>query len=102
VVSRHEALLDGYPALRAFYDTDPDRLDHYGLPLSVADYGPLVSVRLQRATIQLWTVDVPWAAAGTVVLGNSGDLAKEVGLWSSDALIPRPAGAYAQLTGAPN
>jgi hypothetical protein len=29
------------------------------------------------------------------VLGNSGDLAKEVGLWSSEALVPRPAGAFA-------
>jgi len=98
VVSQHMALLNGYPALRAFYDVDPDALELYGLPLSVADYGPFVTVRLQRATFQLWTVDTPWAAAGTVVLGNSGDLAKEVGLWPMDALVPRPASAYAQLS----
>jgi len=45
----------------------------------------------------LWTVDVPWAAAGTVVLGNTGDLAKEVGLWTSEALVPRPAAAFASV-----
>jgi hypothetical protein len=95
VVDRHLALLDRYPSLSEFYNADPAPIDRFGLPLSVEDYGPLVSVRLQRATLQLWTVDSPWAAAGTVVLGNSGDLAKEVGLWTSDALVPRPAGAFA-------
>src|SRR6185503_7246763 len=97
VVDRHIALLDSYPALRAFFDSDPDNMEHFGLPLSVADYGPFVTVRLQRATFHLWTVDTPWAAAGTVVLGNGGDLAKEVGLWPMDALVARPATAYAQL-----
>ena len=82
---------DLYPPLREFYDAQTDALERYGLPMAVRDYGSLVSVRLQRGTLQLWTVDKPWAAAGTVVVGNAGDLAKEAGLWPLWALAPRPA-----------
>ena len=56
--------------------------------LFVADYGSVVSVRLQRATLQLWKSDTPWASAGSVVVGNGGDLAKEAGLWPVDAMTP--------------
>lgn len=52
------------------------------------DYGPMVVARLQRGTLQLWEVDMPWAAAGTVVAGNGGDLAKEAGLWPAGAVTP--------------
>ncbi len=90
VQARHLANLDPYPALLAAYLNDPNWLEDYGLPLSVKQYGPVVGARLQRATLQLWTVDVPWAAAGTVVVGNGGDLAKEAGLWPIDALLPQP------------
>jgi hypothetical protein len=88
VVSAHVALLDSYPALRSFYDADPTAVDDYGLPVAVQDYGSFVTARLQRATLQLWTVDTPWASAGSVVLGNAGDLAKEAGLWPSEASVP--------------
>jgi hypothetical protein len=68
-------------------------METFGLPLSVKDYGSFVSVRLQRATLQLWLVDTAWAPAGSVVVGNAGDLAKEAGLWPLSALAPeaRPA-----------
>ena len=88
VVARHVAILDPYPALRNTYLADPNWLETYGLPISVKDYGPVVGARLQRATLQLWKVDMPWAAAGTVVVGNGGDLAKEGGLWPVDAVTP--------------
>ncbi len=90
VVSRHLALLDAYPALHEAYLNDPLALNSYGLPLAVKDYGSFISVRLQRATLQLWLVDRPWASAGSVVVGNAGDLAKEAGLWPLDALAPEP------------
>ncbi|HEY3063518.1 MAG TPA: hypothetical protein VGL99_31485 [Chloroflexota bacterium] len=90
VVSRHLALLDAYPALHEVYLNDPQALNSYGLPLAVKDYGTFISVRLQRATLQLWLVDRPWAAAGSVVVGNAGDLAKEAGLWPLNALAPEP------------
>lgn len=90
VVARHLAILDAVPALREAYFADPNPLETYGLPLSVKYYGPFVTARLQRGTLQLWKVDVLWATAGAVVLGNAGDLAKEVGLWPIDAMTPRP------------
>jgi hypothetical protein len=88
VVARHTAMLDAYPPLRDFYTADDNRLEDYGLPLAVKDYGTFVAVRLQRAAFQLWKVDVPWAAAGTVVVANGGDLAKEAGLIDPAAVVP--------------
>jgi hypothetical protein len=90
VLARHQALLDPYPSLQSFYQDTPDALDRLGLPLAVKTYAPLVSVRLQRGSLQLWTADVPWAAAGSVEVGNSGDLAKLFGLWPLEATPPRP------------
>ncbi|HEY8742845.1 MAG TPA: hypothetical protein VIU62_07095, partial [Chloroflexota bacterium] len=87
-VARHLAMLDAYPGLRDYYAARPDAVDGLGLPAGIDTYGPLVSVRLQRATLQLWLVDTPWAAAGTVVVGNAGDLAKQAGLWPLDAVAP--------------
>ena len=85
IVSRHVALLDAYPELAAFYAGEDDAFDRFGLPLAVKNYGPFVAVRLQRATLQLWTVDTPSAQAGSVVTGNGADLAKEIGLWPPEA-----------------
>jgi hypothetical protein len=89
VMASHEALLDAYPPLHDQYFSVPDPVETYGLPLSVRQYDSMVVVRTQRATLQLWTVDTPWAAAGTVVVGNAGDLAKEGGLWPLDAIVPQ-------------
>jgi len=89
VIDSHMKLLDAYPELAVYYAGAPDALEAFGLPLAVKDYGPFVAVRLQRATLQLWTVDTPSAAAGTVVAGNAADIAKEAGLWPPEATIPR-------------
>jgi hypothetical protein len=88
VVSRHMALLDSYPTLQAFYAAQTDAVDRLGLPVGVQDFGPVVSVRLQRATLQLWRIDTPWASAGSIIVGNGGDLAKEAGLWPLEATTP--------------
>ncbi len=48
-------------------------------------------IRTQRAVFQQWKEDVPWAAAGQVTIANSGDIAKELGLFPAEALIPQPA-----------
>jgi len=47
------------------------------------------AVRLQRAVIQLWKVDVPWAKAGETTVANGGDVAKEAGLFPPDATTPQ-------------
>jgi hypothetical protein len=91
VLALHMALLEAYPALSEFYANQPQALDTYGLPVSVGEYGSMVVVRLQRGMLQLWTVDGPWGPAGTVVAGNAGDMAKEVGLWPTAALAPEAA-----------
>ena len=86
--SQNGGLLDAYPALADFVQADPDPLDDFGAPVAVKDYGSVVGVRLQRAALQLWTVDEPWASAGTVTVANAGELAREAGLWPISALAP--------------
>ena len=49
------------------------------------------AVRLQRAVIQEWKVDVPWAKAGEATVANGGDIMKEAGLFPADALAPEGA-----------
>jgi hypothetical protein len=88
VVAQRLAMLDPYPELASFYAAVPDALDLYGLPVAVKNYGPVVVVRLQRATLQLWAINTPFAAAGTVIPGNASDIAKEVGLWPASATAP--------------
>jgi hypothetical protein len=99
VMSQRLAMLDEYPQLRDFYESDPDPLTDFGLPVSVKTYGPFVALRLQRGVLQLWITDTPWASAGTVVTGNAGDLAKEAGLWPASGLIPAPPPVVASSDG---
>lgn len=91
VVARHLAFLDRPvvpAALKQRFLSNPRWLDHYGLPVSVAEYPGSVVVRAQRATFQYWKQDVPWAARGSVTVANGGDLAKEAGLWPWLASTP--------------
>jgi sortase (surface protein transpeptidase) len=74
-----------------------DPLAVYGLPASpVTDMGSFYVVRLQRAALQLWKIDVPWARAGDVTAVNAGELAREAGLLDPSWLapVPAPAGAF--------
>jgi len=80
VMARHLTFLAASPTLRAFYYATPDWLDRYGLPTSaVTDEGNVLVVRCQRAALQLWKVNEPFARAGQVTVANGGDLLKERG-----------------------
>ena len=92
IVRDRQAWLNANPAIRAQYFAVPYPVEQYGLPTSqVVDFGIVQVVRLQRAVIQQWKVDVPWAAAGQVTVANGGDVAKEAGLLPADVLAPMPA-----------
>ncbi|HEY2593513.1 MAG TPA: hypothetical protein VGK33_06410, partial [Chloroflexota bacterium] len=92
VTARHLALLDKVPRpLKDAFLADPDWLDHYGLPVSTQEDQSSVVVRAQRAALQYWKVDVPWAKSGTVTVANGGDLAKEAGVFPSPAGTPENA-----------
>lgn len=74
IIRNRLAFLDDNPAMRSFYFSFDDPLLRFGLPTSrVEDFGPLFAIRLQRAVLQQWKVDVPWAQAGEVVIANGGD-----------------------------
>jgi hypothetical protein len=89
-------LLDPYPRLRAFYEDDPYAAVTYGLPVAVKEYGPVVVARFRYGIGQLLTSNSLSGLAGTVLVGNSGDLTKQVGLWPLEAVAlsgPPPAAA---------
>jgi N-acetylmuramoyl-L-alanine amidase len=89
VVKGRLAFLDANPAIKARYFSVPDPTTVFGLPSSrVEDMGNHYAVRLQRAVIQLWKVDVPWARAGQTTVANGGDIAKEAGLFPGEPLRP--------------
>ena len=88
VLQRHWEFLDTNAAIKARYWSDPAPLDHFGLPMSYRDMGNSFVVRAQRAVFQYWKEDVPWAKKGEVTLANSGDLAKEAGVFPSEAITP--------------
>jgi uncharacterized protein YkwD len=81
------ALLDTNPAIRDRYFSVADPMTFFGLPTSpVTDQGNHYAVRLQRAVIQQWKQDVPWAKAGETTVANGADIAKEAGLFSGEAV----------------
>ena len=49
-------------------------------------------IRTQKAVLQQWKVDVPWAKAGEVTIANGGDiteaLKKSLGWFPAEALSP--------------
>jgi len=52
--------------------------------------GDVIVVRTQRAVLQLWQRDEPWARAGDVTVANGGDVAKAWGLFPAAAIKPEP------------
>lgn len=93
IVAAHQALLTD-PDLRAAYFAVDDSITRYGLPMApIEDTGGVLTLRAQRAILQKWLTDTPWAQAGHVTIANGGDLAKEAGLLPASALLPDPAPA---------
>ncbi|MCY3694793.1 MAG: hypothetical protein OXG77_06235 [Chloroflexi bacterium] len=89
ILEQRIALLDEEPALRRVYLASGDPLRHFGLPTSqVRNYAGVSAIRLQRAVLQFWQEDFPWAPAGTVTIANGGDLAKQLGMFPRAALTP--------------
>jgi hypothetical protein len=78
-------MLAPFPTILATYQADPEL---YGRPVSVRDYGQIGSARFQRSVLQVWQQDQPFAAAGAVLPGHAGDLARAAGLWPVDAATP--------------
>jgi len=89
VVKKRQALLGVRPALQEAYFASSDPFTLYGLPTSeVEDMGNHYAIRLQRAVLQEWKEEVPWAKEGEVTIANGGDIAKELGALPADALTP--------------
>lgn len=104
VVEKRQALLDIRPALRDTYFSVSDPLTFFGLPTSGVQYmDNHYAIRLQRAVLQEWIEDVPWARAGEVTIANGGDIAKELGHLPGFALNAddQPVVVAAQPTAAP-
>jgi hypothetical protein len=81
------------PAFKDFYFADPYHIDHYGLPTShIEDFGPFLTIRLQRVAFQLWKVDGPAGIkAGQLVLVLGSDIAKALHFYPNDPSTPAAA-----------
>ena len=74
------ALLDANQAIKERYFAARDPLLLFGLPTSrVEEYGNMFVIRTQKAVLQQWKEDVPWAKAGEVTIANGGEIAYQVG-----------------------
>jgi len=106
VIASRQSLLHANPALRDAYFAVDDPLRWYGLPTSrVVTYDHVHTIRLQRAVLQQWLTDLPWASAGEVTVANGGDLARGANIFPPDVLQPRvlrePVGPNQQAAPAP-
>lgn len=92
IVRRRLGVLDAWPALKArYYAVVGDAIHMRGLPTSdVVDQGNHYAVRTQRAVLQLWKENVPWARAGETTVALGGDILKELGVLPPEALAPVP------------
>ncbi|HLY66178.1 MAG TPA: hypothetical protein VKU60_11645 [Chloroflexota bacterium] len=99
-----EAMRDAWlnfssPAFVNYYKADPYHVDHFGLPTShISDFGPFLTIRLQRTAFQLWSTNGPAGIkAGQLVQVNGSDIAKTVNFYPAAATAPSapPAGAPA-------
>ena len=89
IIASRQGLLNANPALRNAYFAVDDPLRWYGLPTSrVVTYEHVHTIRLQRAVLQQWLVDLPWASAGEVTVANGGDLARGAGIFPAEVLAP--------------
>lgn len=89
IVAHRQVLLNANPALKRRYFNVADPLTFFGLPTSeVTDQGSHFAIRLQRAVLQQWKSDVPWAKAGEVTVANGGDLARQLGWLPGEAVAP--------------
>ncbi|MDE2868187.1 MAG: M23 family metallopeptidase [Chloroflexota bacterium] len=93
VTANHVALLDGNLDIRAAFLAVPNWLTRFGLPIAYRDFGAVRVLRAQRVVLQQWATDTPWAKAGEVIFANSGDMAREAGLFPESAVTPGPPGA---------
>ncbi|MGB0389722.1 MAG: hypothetical protein ACPGWR_33295, partial [Ardenticatenaceae bacterium] len=89
---KREALLNAYPALYSAYFGARDPLLFFGLPTSeVQDMGNHYAIRTQRAVLQEWKENVPWASIGQVTIANGGDIAKELGHFPAEVIAAESA-----------
>lgn len=89
IITSRQALLYENPALRNAYFAVDDPLRWYGLPTSkIVTYDHVHSIRLQRAVLHQWLIDLPWASAGEVTVANGGDLARGAGTFPPEVLTP--------------
>jgi hypothetical protein len=80
ITANRQKVLDVNTAIKNAYFGVPNPVLQYGLPTSkVEDLGQAYVVRFQRAVIQQWKIDVPWAKANDVTVANGGDIFKESG-----------------------
>ena len=73
-------LVDRDPGIREFFFGESDWGGYFGLPTAWVENEVVSVLRTERAALQRWKVDTPWAPAGTVTIVNGGSIAVASGL----------------------
>lgn len=104
IVSARLSLLEDRPAIKTkYFSVRGDPRAFNGLPVSTAtDMGNHYALRTQRAVLQEWKEDVPWARKGQVTVALGGSLAREAGLIPEAALRPESARPRAESVPTPS
>ncbi len=90
VIRNRLSVLGDNPDLSGVYwSGQPSPLVAFGLPTSrVVDQGEVVALRTQRAVLQQWKTETPWARAGEVTINWGSQLAREAGFIPGYAAQP--------------
>lgn len=89
-------------AIRDRFLSNPDWLAHFGLPMAIQDFGPMIVMRAQRVAMQYWKIQTAWGAnVGDVTQTLTGDIFKESGLIPEAATVPLDAAAASADGAAP-
>ena len=73
-------LVDRDPGIREVFFGEPDWGGYFGLPTAWFENDVVSVLRTERAALQRWKVDVPWAQVGMVTIVNGGSIAVASGL----------------------
>ncbi|MCS7001610.1 MAG: hypothetical protein NZ518_02060, partial [Dehalococcoidia bacterium] len=73
-------LLSANSAIARAYHATPNAAVVLGAPLAFQDFGPVQSLRTERAVIQQWLVETSFAPRNGVLIPNTGDLLGAAGV----------------------
>jgi len=87
------ALLSENASIAKAYNAVPNAAAVLGVPVALEDFGPVVTLRTDKAALSQWKVETNFAPIGGVTIPNAGDVLMAAGVVPQDAAKPVQVGA---------